>query len=295
MKAVSMNVSIPVEEKCNKNCPYCISKMTRPVKVDENLWGRNLDKAVNLANLSSTTSIIMTGKHDPLQNMDALLKACDKFNKFPVEIQTNGLLLDAVKIVKLYHHGVDTIAISIDSMKQLESLSVTIDDIHTMGMTIRLAFNVTDILLSPYTKIYAPDKVVFDILLREIQEFAKEHNVSQISFRSITIPTNLLKDKEYMEEHSEAANAVSWIKEHADNPMSRLFIAHFNEWLKDVGEEICRLPFGAVIYMHEDISYTYFDYCIQDKSGEEDIRSLIYFDDGHLSRSWNGSNYGRIF
>ena len=54
------------------------------------------------------------------------------------------------------------------------------------------------------------------------------------------------------------------------------------------------LPYGAKLYDIYGISVTYFDYCIQDSSNEDDLRSLIFQEDGHLNTNWN-SEAGRIF
>jgi hypothetical protein len=35
------------------------------------------------------------------------------------------------------------------------------------------------------------------------------------------------------------------------------------------------------------IAVTFFEYCVQDSNGEDDIRSLIYNQDGHLYTTWN--------
>jgi hypothetical protein len=47
-----------------------------------------------------------------------------------------------------------------------------------------------------------------------------------------------------------------------------------------------RLPFGATIYDVEGISFTHFDYCVQDSNSDDEIRSLIYMEDGHMYTSW---------
>jgi hypothetical protein len=46
------------------------------------------------------------------------------------------------------------------------------------------------------------------------------------------------------------------------------------------------LPFGMPIYSYKDLSVAFSDYCIQDTHNPDDIRSLIYHQDGHLYTSW---------
>ena len=50
---------------------------------------------------------------------------------------------------------------------------------------------------------------------------------------------------------------------------------------------IRKLPFGATVFDINGVSFTYFDYCVQESSNDETIRSLIYQEDGHLYTSWN--------
>jgi hypothetical protein len=73
-----------------------------------------------------------------------------------------------------------------------------------------------------------------------------------------------------------------------------IFLRQYYAYLQSNGMKIMRLPYGATLYMVEGVSCTHFDYCIQDSNNDNDIRSLIFHEDGHLSTSWYGSNYGRI-
>ena len=50
---------------------------------------------------------------------------------------------------------------------------------------------------------------------------------------------------------------------------------------------IRKLPYGATIYDIGGIAVTWFDYCIQDAHGVDDIRSLIFQEDGHLYTAWD--------
>ena len=49
--------------------------------------------------------------------------------------------------------------------------------------------------------------------------------------------------------------------------------------------------------MVDGVSVSWFDNCIQETNVDSDeIRSLVYWEDGHLSTSWYGSSqYGRLF
>ena len=58
--------------------------------------------------------------------------------------------------------------------------------------------------------------------------------------------------------------------------------------VKEIGHHVVRkLPYGAVVYDIDGIAVTGFDYCVQDQNNNEDIRSLIFMEDGHVYTSWN--------
>lgn len=60
------------------------------------------------------------------------------------------------------------------------------------------------------------------------------------------------------------------------------------------GFKIRSLPHGAQVYDLDNLSVTYFNYCVQDSNKNDDIRSLIFQEDGHLYTSWN-SKASRLF
>lgn len=76
MKANSMSITIPVgnngEFKCNKNCPYCVSKMTGLNEVDYKGFIRHLPKAEKMAQMTEVQSVIITGKTEPTLNLKAI-------------------------------------------------------------------------------------------------------------------------------------------------------------------------------------------------------------------------------
>ncbi len=75
----------------------------------------------------------------------------------------------------------------------------------------------------------------------------------------------------------------------------------YDSWVKYLetviekrGRVLRKLPYGATLYDLDGIAVTHFDYCVQDDSGEDDVRSLIFLEDGHLYTAWN-SPASRIF
>lgn len=276
MKANSLSINIP-NVGCNKACPYCISKMTGYEKYDDTLYMRNLKKLKRMADNSRVNSVIFTGKGEPLLEGGTISHIAEIFKDYPLEVQTNGILLQQENgyISHLFVWGIDTIAISIDKWTdiQKDSFIEMLQKLNYFGFTIRLTVN-----------------LVHDTYYHTVKEYidyCESHSVQQLSFRKVVAPTNLAHTKL-------AEETKNWIEEHIDDNIVNNFMENWESIMLDF-TLVRHLPFGASIYMAGDVSITYFDYCIQDESNNDDIRSLIYHEDGHLSTSWNGSNWGRIF
>ena len=237
--------------------------MTGYIESDESLFRRNFKKILNIAKMSEVSSVSITGKGEPMLNIPMVIEVAEVFSEFPVEIQTNGILLakDPNLLNELWKAGLDIIAISIDNIKQFEELKNVTKHAHDLGMTVRYTVNVTDQLPKYSFKKYV------DIM--------KKYNIDQFSFRQITTAN-----------FTEESEVHTWIKEHAENDRYSDLIFQFKNFnyrhLRD-------LPYGAKLYDVEGMSFTYFDYCVQDNSNEDNIRSLIFMEDGHVYTSWNSS------
>lgn len=290
MKANSLSICVPVPEDsrkvsetfCNKNCPYCVSKMTGYGEVNEDLFYAKIHKVKHLAEMSQVSSIIFTGKSEPLLNMKVLRDLGHEFRDFPLEVQTNGILLTEGLIAKLALYNFDTIAISIDSPKQLGEMLKKVPIIKAFGMTTRLTINLTpEIVGDPEDK----EKV------QRLLDLLQEKGVDQISLRSIVIPNNAIDTPESIE-------AQKWIRENIKQGRANAFMEEYQRILERQGIKVREIKTGVwqlPIYMYKGMSCMSFPYCVQDLNSNEDIRSLVYYEDGHLSTTWYGSNHGRIF
>ena len=286
MKANSMSICIPSLRDdiffCNKNCPYCVSRMTGNGKgqVEGDRFENNLKKARTMAIASGVNSIVLTGKTEPTLNLGAISIVCDVFRDFPIEIQTNGILLDEHMLNSFEDWGIDTIAVSIDSYSQLVGMKSTLELISGMGFNSRITVNLTDRVL------YDMDYGTFEDTLKLV----KTIGINQLSFRRITIPN-------YAIDTPESIETQKWIKNNVDQDKATEFLKGYTDYLENSKDShfLYNLAFGAKLYMVDGISCTHFEYCIQDDHSEEDIRSLIYYEDGHLSSTWYGSNHGRLF
>jgi molybdenum cofactor biosynthesis enzyme MoaA len=277
MKANSLSINIPYSG-CNKDCPYCISKMTGYIETNKILFEKNLKKLKRIADNSGVNSVIITGKGEPLIGYKWIEKISKVFDTYPLEIQTNGIMLlyNEKYIEDLYNFGINTIAISIDNYKELTSDEFvnTVKIIKRFGFNIRITINLV------------PEITNIDV--KKYFSFCEEFKIDQISFRKIVSPTNII--------FSPLARKTSkWIEDNIEEKIVEKFLLEYKEEIDKKGIKIRDLPFGSTIYMVGNVSTTFFNYCIQDENNDDNIRSLIYYEDGHLSTTWYGSNYGRIF
>ena len=272
-QADNLTISVPIEYQknkkpnenpfCNKNCGYCVSKMTGFNEPNEQLMVRNIKKIISIAISSDINSVLFTGKGEPLLNIDYLTKTASELSMFPLEIQTNGLLLNEETIEKLYLAGFNVISISVDHENYFTTiLPDRIPLIHKYNMLIRLSLNINDKLAS--------------MTMNEIIEFCRTYKVNQLLLRKLSIP---IKGKD---------NAVElWIDKHAPDKLFDTLQSELSSIIHEHGKLIRKLNQGIKIYDVFDISVTVSDYCIQETSNEENLRSLIFEDDGHLYTSWN--------
>ena len=93
MKAQNLTVSVPAN-KCDKDCPYCISKITWETNPDQVLVQRNIPKVKRLANSAEISNVLITSKKEPFMNYDGLIWMANQFSDYWLELQTNGIELN---------------------------------------------------------------------------------------------------------------------------------------------------------------------------------------------------------
>jgi molybdenum cofactor biosynthesis enzyme MoaA len=273
MKANNLTISIPYKG-CDKNCPYCVSRITGGVETNLALMHANIQKVLTLARSSQVTSVLLTGKGEPFLNYREVLYFSGAFKEFPLEIQTNGKWLcrhRGTAFKDLSRNGMNVIAVSTDSpCEQNTSIKRISDAAHKYGMLLRITLNVT--------KLLRRGGVWSAPLFEDMMRYCRDWNADQLTLRNVVTPNNADSSKETM-----------WIAAHSDPELY--------ERLKSIAEGgflIRTTPFGARIHDHGGIAVSYSDYCIQDVNNSEDIRSLIFQEDGHLYTSWN-SRASRLF
>lgn len=245
------------------------------MEMDMNLFYKNLKKVKTIAINSSIGSVLLTGKGEPCLNEEVLIKVMNYFSEYPIELQTNGVELrkNPLLISKLAIAGLNVLALSVDSVGEISLNEEVIKRAKKLGMLVRFTFNITN---------------MFENLgFNDLFNMAKNIGVDQVSFREITTPTGFLHTKKSL-------MAVDWIYKNVNPGYVESFQKEMKETLDKKGRFLMKHSYGATIYDLEGVSVTWFDYCVQDNNNEDDIRSLIYQEDGHFYYTWN-SPASKIF
>jgi hypothetical protein len=266
LKAENLTISVP-NHGCDKDCPYCVSRMTGYVTNDFGRMLRNHNKVVHVARAAEVTSVLFTGKGEPVLAYGELIELARLFNSWPLELQTNGIVLsegDDSLLAGLYDAGFDVIAVSVDTTAQLESYRGLFSRIGRAGMLSRITVNVTGLL----------GGVTFSGLL----EYCRDNGISQLTLRRIVTPENP-KDKK----------TAGWIAANVDDGDYRSLMDQAQAYVSKRGKLIRTLNHGVAVYDCGGVSFSYSDYCIQETSRGDNVRSLVFLENGHLFTSWNSA------
>lgn len=273
IEATNLTICVPYNG-CDGNCVYCVSKMTGYMETNKSLIQRNLKAVMKLADAARVTSVTFTGKGEPFLNRDFLFPMLDRFRDFPTEVQTNGIFLSKMitehrdMISKgLVDNNLNTLAVSIDRVKQLDDYAYMFSQLERNGITVRVCINLSERFGG--TK------------FENIFEKIKQLPVRQLLIRCLSIPERVVSTEE-------ARAAVKWINRYAP----RKIYDDMYQWftlLCDMknGSLVRKLPHGAEVWDIDGLSICFSDYCIQEVNNTKDIRSLIWMEDGHVYTAWD--------
>ncbi len=266
---------------CNASCPYCISKMTGIEEVgfkEPEINWKNFNKACRLAQVNNVSTVLITGKGEPTlypEQITKFLKNIGKYDFPLIELQTNGLTLAKKEYDKYLKEwlnlGLNTIAISIVHYKREENgkiftpnreypeLEKLIDKLHKIGYSIRLSC----LLMKEF--IDTPEEI------KDLVEFAKSNKVEQVTLRKLGVEKDSENSeiKAWCEKHAMKSSDITKIKNHLDKNAKRLMV----------------LPHGAIVYELEKQNLCLTD-CVMVRPNTDEIRTLIFFPDGHLRYNW---------
>lgn len=267
---------------CNKDCPYCISKMTGNYNNDWLTFKRNIPKVRKIAEAAKVYNILITGKGEPLLNFEnrekklknrqQLATIIDSFSDYPLEIQTNGINLTEGTVQLLCDVGINVIAVSVDDIEHVFEKKHIYRMIKKIGMVSRVTLNLSNMSIPDPNDINLIDYVhsIFDVCIAS--------DVHQFTLRRLSVPAG-----------KENTNQAKWIEDNASNknwPILQKIEWMLEDECKKNGTLIRSLNHGVDIYDLYGISVTINRYCIQEQSSNNDLRSLIFLQDGHLYTSW---------
>ncbi len=263
---------------CNAKCPFCISKMTPPSGVtpaSPQVNWRNFNKAALFAKSNNVTTVLLTSKGEPTLWPEDISSYLDELRRysFPIiELQTNGVRLDGLVeyLRNWYNSGLTTIALSCVSVDvndnrkiytdKYPDLAKTVHLLHSLGFSVRLTLMmIKDIVDNPYS-------------LGAVISWCQKEKVEQLTVRSIT-PTNYSDDTE--------------IYFYTDrNKLSKGQEYELEKWLEDAGTHILTLQHGSKVYDVDGQNVCLSDCLTVHPDGEEEVRQIIFFPDGHLRYDW---------
>jgi len=303
---------------CDADCPFCVSHITGFDNLDNTpaINFRNFEKAVSLARSGGCTTMLFTGKGEPtLYPMGMGFQVgpipVDTASVLFVELQTNALQIGYLaREGRLRHHerktlpkyqrisemdlvewwrlGLNTICISVTSLKADENattyradypdLGTTVDYLHELGFSIRLC------VMMENGKVDTPEKVF------EVAAWCKEHDIAQCTVR----PIRRSKPKPVV---SEGGKLTVIPEAPATDPFSAYVDEH---GLSDEQECNIRSAVDAraeliMTLMHGDNQAKVYDVdgqnmCVSDcltyEPKTDDIRTLIFYSNGKIMHDW---------
>lgn len=271
---------------CDADCKHCVSHMTGLLESDP-IHFHKFDKAALLAKSRMATTVLLTGKGEPMLYPEQITLYLQRLQNFAfpiIELQTNGILIgQAVEqdqgksflydqyLRDWYDLGLNTIALSLSDVDEEENkktflhhrpnvnypdLAQTVRYLHNMGYSIRFC------IMLQKGVVDSPQR------LEKVIRWCKDHDVEQCTVRPLRVPENP-KDPSY----AEYTRNVTLTPEQLDC---------LEAWVFDNGTPLLTLSHGN----HASIVYDIFGQnlcwadCLTVDSNTDDIRTLIYFGQG---------------
>ena len=284
MNVQSLSICVPAS--CPNNCKFCVAHMHKEDYVNQieknkrfrDLYKEDFKKRLLFARDNGCNTVILTGNGEPLMNQK-FLEDFGEWNKnlphpfYWVEIQTSGVLLNDEYLRFLRNSvGVTTISLSLSSIfndeKNFEynetpeklrfDLAKLCSEIKRYDFNLRLSLNMTD----EYDEKSAEE--IFDRL--------KELNADQVTFRVL-----------YKSSENPNSPQNKWIEEHG---CLNSVISKINKYIKNNGQKLELLPFGAMRYAVRDISTVVDDDCMNTEI-KDTLKYLVLRPDCKLYTKWD--------
>ncbi len=288
-------------QACDASCPFCISKVTgfEQLPKGPEINQRNLKKAIRLAQMSGTTTVLLTGKGEPTLYPQQITTYLQELGDFPfIELQTNGIRIGRVaqrrepsdsverrltsrqitrdRLEEWRDHGLNTIAISTVGINPADNqriyhedyppLERTVSFLRSLGFTVRLCVMMQKGMVDTFDKVH------------EVAKWCKTNDVAQLTVRPIRRSSSPLAmsemsaEERYVAEFGLTSGDETAIRDlvhaqatHIHTLMNGAHAARIYDW---DGQNICVSD------------------CLTSEPASDDIRTLIYYPSGELSYDW---------
>jgi adenine C2-methylase RlmN of 23S rRNA A2503 and tRNA A37 len=247
---------------------------------NEKVNWNNFHKACLLAKNNLVNTVLITGKGEPTLNLNQITQFLKRLNKyeFPsIELQTNALIFGRnfnkyKRILRSWRrNGLNTFVISIvhyqdNKNKEIYSpnqdyfnLSELVKNLHKEGFSVRL----NCIMLKGY--IDSIDKI------NGLVNFCLENKVEQLTLKPVEVFKN-----------TQNKSLVTWTQKRM---ISSETLKKIQLFLEKNASRLRTLDFGGIVYDYNGQNLCITD-CLSNKPLSEDLRQLIFFQDGHLRYDW---------
>lgn len=271
---------------CNARCPFCIAKMTPDGGVNNKLPDinvRNFKKVLNLAEKGNCTTALITSKGEPTlfpSQVSKYLFYIREWGNIPiVEMQTNGIKLLEENynehLETWYDAGLNTIALSISGVnanlnqriytpykKEYIDLEKLVEKLHNFGFSIRL----TTTLLG---RNLVPDLVSH---VEDVISFAKRTGCEQIKLTPVTKPNE-----------NDSGQEDQWV---IQNGVGKYELKQLQLHIEQNATLLRKLMWGGNVYDYKGQNVAYYPCLTRNENATDEIRSLIFFPDGHVRTDW---------
>lgn len=265
------------DQRCNANCPFCISKMTASdfsdcVEFDEGRFNCACRIADQMRDRLLT--VMLTGQGEPMLFPKQITRYLDHINfRFPlIELQTNGTLVESNldNLRRWQDEGLTLVCLSIadksaERSNQIMGIKgdynywIAAQMLMDIGLNVRLNCTMTK------AGTHKPEDCE-TIILR-----ANNAGIFQTTFREVEMPSVSLDSK-----------VAAWVVDYKPTGAANC-LRRFLDWNGAV--ELLQLPHGGRVYDYKDQNVAV-STCLTETTNSDDIRQLIWFPDGRLAYSW---------
>lgn len=258
---------VSITDKCDANCPYCVSKMTYQLDHKNFDWD-NLQNAIHFARSKGIRVAKITGKWgEPLMVPELITGLLPRLRSFDIELQTNAQKIYAQRSIWIdwQNLGLSLVSISCVHWDRIRSttlypnppyLPAAIEFLKSLEYTVRLnCLLIKGYIDSPW----------------EVRDFINKFpNVEQISFIPI--------DKSERYTGMIGTNAYNWALNHRlSTKEKQTILDYLGHSYKVVSKNDYSTTFERGIYFAD---------CLKTPKDEDKYRHIIYFPDGTLRSSW---------